>query len=670
MGAGREADRAERVAGRRGEERPDGPALGFVPVDDEHAAPDERDAERGQLLPHERRDPVEVGHAPHRGDLGADPVDGRLACGLARLRLGLLEVEVAGVGKVERAGQPLHDPDRVLGERPVGKRVEHPGRGGHGVDVLARAVGWRGGGVGPAGVGLGEAAVVGPAVGALEDVGEPLLLAPRVVERGVERVALEPGRPAQDRPALGLGPERDPPPVALGHVDPAEVGPDAEPAELAEEGPDDAVEVVAPAHGEGPGADPLERRLDPRGPRLDVGPLDVLVAAVGHAEQGGEPAEHREVALGRGGREDGREPGRRPGPGRDRDEVVRLGPRRPRHDAVGVRRRVVREHGPEVALERRPVERPRPDRLAGPARGVEGGVARARGDVLARPRVARRVDAGGPDGDLAAGVGRPAQPDLEDGEAEVPERVEHGGRHAQRLVAVLEAQGLRPDALERGLDAGAVAGRLQLGGPLGDEPLELLVPRLERVEGDLNRRVLGHRRGRGGSLGAPGPVRRAPPGSSRPCSATSPASWLATCSPTASRSPSPASTGPAGPGSGGPRPRARSRSSSTAPSSTTRTAARPSSTTGSGARHPRTGRQIGAQTLTRGNLALAVSARRQLPVRVSRGAGRGVWDPPAEGYRYDGLYTVADYWESVGQDGYRIWRFRLAAVPGESPALP
>lgn len=87
--------------------------------------------------------------------------------------------------------------------------------------------------------------------------------------------------------------------------------------------------------------------------------------------------------------------------------------------------------------------------------------------------------------------------------------------------------------------------------------------------------------------------------------------------------------------------------------------------TGSGARHPRTGRQIGAQTLTRGNLALAVSARRRLPVRVSRGAGPGVWDPPAEGYRYDGLYTVDDYWEDVGEDGYRIWRFRLAAVPGE-----
>ena len=90
--------------------------------------------------------------------------------------------------------------------------------------------------------------------------------------------------------------------------------------------------------------------------------------------------------------------------------------------------------------------------------------------------------------------------------------------------------------------------------------------------------------------------------------------------------------------------------------------------TGSGARHPRTGRQIGDQTLTRGNLALAESARRRLPVRVSRGVGRGVWDPPLEGYRYDGLYTVEDYYPETGRDGYRIWRFRLEAVPGESRA--
>ena len=88
--------------------------------------------------------------------------------------------------------------------------------------------------------------------------------------------------------------------------------------------------------------------------------------------------------------------------------------------------------------------------------------------------------------------------------------------------------------------------------------------------------------------------------------------------------------------------------------------------TGAGGRHPRTGRQIADQALARGNRALAVSARRKLPVRVSRGVGARVWQPPAEGYRYDGLYRVEAYWDEAGRDGYRIWRFRLAAVPGES----
>ena len=50
---------------------------------------------------------------------------------------------------------------------------------------------------------------------------------------------------------------------------------------------------------------------------------------------------------------------------------------------------------------------------------------------------------------------------------------------------------------------------------------------------------------------------------------------------------------------------------------------------------------------------------------MSRGAGRGVWNAPAQGYRYDGLYTVEDYFADTGADGFRVWRFRLAAVPGE-----
>jgi len=80
--------------------------------------------------------------------------------------------------------------------------------------------------------------------------------------------------------------------------------------------------------------------------------------------------------------------------------------------------------------------------------------------------------------------------------------------------------------------------------------------------------------------------------------------------------------------------------------------------TGAGGNDRQSGRQIADQTLARTNRALVENIRRGLPVRVVRGA-RGDHDPPASGYRYDGLYRVADYWAEAGRDGYRIWRFRL-----------
>ena len=33
--------------------------------------------------------------------------------------------------------------------------------------------------------------------------------------------------------------------------------------------------------------------------------------------------------------------------------------------------------------------------------------------------------------------------------------------------------------------------------------------------------------------------------------------------------------------------------------------------------------------------------------------------PAGYRYRYDGLYRVARYWEELGRDGFKIWRFRL-----------
>lgn len=80
--------------------------------------------------------------------------------------------------------------------------------------------------------------------------------------------------------------------------------------------------------------------------------------------------------------------------------------------------------------------------------------------------------------------------------------------------------------------------------------------------------------------------------------------------------------------------------------------------TGAGGRNPTTGRQVAPQQLNRTNLALANSLRHGLPVRVVRRM-EGV------GYRYDGLFRVDDYWPEVGQDGFRVWRFRLLKLPAE-----
>ncbi len=81
--------------------------------------------------------------------------------------------------------------------------------------------------------------------------------------------------------------------------------------------------------------------------------------------------------------------------------------------------------------------------------------------------------------------------------------------------------------------------------------------------------------------------------------------------------------------------------------------------TGSGGRDPRTGRQVMDQQLSRGNLALANGMRHGHPVRLVRSAHPSLCDPPPSGYRYDGLYRVADYWQEVGRSGLRVWRFRL-----------
>lgn len=87
--------------------------------------------------------------------------------------------------------------------------------------------------------------------------------------------------------------------------------------------------------------------------------------------------------------------------------------------------------------------------------------------------------------------------------------------------------------------------------------------------------------------------------------------------------------------------------------------------TGHGGRDEQSKQQVRGQALTRGNLALAQNRLHGLPVRVIRGAGFPSAYAPDYGYRYDGLYSVEDYWRGIGRAGFFIWRFRLVEMAGD-----
>ena len=90
--------------------------------------------------------------------------------------------------------------------------------------------------------------------------------------------------------------------------------------------------------------------------------------------------------------------------------------------------------------------------------------------------------------------------------------------------------------------------------------------------------------------------------------------------------------------------------------------------TGHGGRNQETNQQVSHQTLTRGNLALAVNKLHGIPVRVIRGATHHSPYSPATGYRYDGLYRVEDYWRDRGRSRFFLWRFRLLKEPSGLPS--
>jgi putative restriction endonuclease len=92
--------------------------------------------------------------------------------------------------------------------------------------------------------------------------------------------------------------------------------------------------------------------------------------------------------------------------------------------------------------------------------------------------------------------------------------------------------------------------------------------------------------------------------------------------------------------------------------------------TGAGGNDPGSGKQIADQSLEQpGNAGLVTSELDGLPVRVIRGSKGDPKYSPATGYRYDGLYRVADHWSPVGKSGYRIWRYKLVRLT-ESERVP
>ena len=84
--------------------------------------------------------------------------------------------------------------------------------------------------------------------------------------------------------------------------------------------------------------------------------------------------------------------------------------------------------------------------------------------------------------------------------------------------------------------------------------------------------------------------------------------------------------------------------------------------TGHGGRSQVTGQQVADQQLTHQNLALVFNCQREIPVRVIRGQAPQSNFSPTQGYRYDGLYRVENYWQEKGISGFFIWRFRLVKL--------
>jgi putative restriction endonuclease len=89
--------------------------------------------------------------------------------------------------------------------------------------------------------------------------------------------------------------------------------------------------------------------------------------------------------------------------------------------------------------------------------------------------------------------------------------------------------------------------------------------------------------------------------------------------------------------------------------------------TGHGGNDPNSGKQVADQLFERGNKALAANASLGLPVRVVRGPDPKSKFAPINGYRYDGLFRIDEFWREKGRSGFTIWRYRL--VQQDDPVM-
>jgi hypothetical protein len=81
--------------------------------------------------------------------------------------------------------------------------------------------------------------------------------------------------------------------------------------------------------------------------------------------------------------------------------------------------------------------------------------------------------------------------------------------------------------------------------------------------------------------------------------------------------------------------------------------------TGQGGQDKPGGKQVSNQEFVRGNKALVLSKKYNLPVRVTR--GHQIPNGPIKGYRYDGLYYVNKFERIKGKGGFYICRFYLSS---------